>query len=201
MAIVSNWGDSLRTWWQGATPATRAMATGLALLIVVGLVVAASLAASPDYQVIYRGVSGKDASAIETVLREKSITMSYDEKGQTISVPSKDEGNATMAVEAAQILSKDTQVDGLGDIDKITIGTTPEVERQRMLNEAQGELSRKLMRYDPVQSAAVSLALPNDTSFVGDDTPPSASVILTLKDGETLNGQQIKGIVNFIAHA
>ncbi|MDQ2798992.1 MAG: hypothetical protein M3Y13_05040, partial [Armatimonadota bacterium] len=42
---------------------------------------------------------------------------------------------------------------------------------------------------------------PNDTSFVGDDTPPSASVILTLKDGETLNGQQIKGIVNFIAHA
>lgn len=201
MAIASSWGEALRAWWQGATPATRAMATGLVLLMVVGMVVAASLAASPDYHAIYHGVSGKDASAIEAVLREKSISMHFDDKDGTISVPAKDESNAFMYIEAAGILSKDTVVDGLGDIDKITIGTTPEVERQRMLNEAQGELSRKLMRLDPVQTAAVSLALPSESSFVGEETPPSASVILTLKQGESLSGLQIKGIVNLIAHA
>lgn len=201
MAIVSSWGEALRAWWQGATPATRAMATGLVLLLVVGMVVAASLAASPDYHAIYHGVSGKDASAIEAVLREKSIPMHFDDKDGTISVPAKDESNAFMYIEAAGILSKDTVVDGLGDIDKISIGTTPEVERQRMLNEAQGELSRKLMRLDPVQTAAVSLALPSESSFVGEETPPSASVILTLKQGESLSGLQVKGIVNLIAHA
>jgi len=201
LAIATSWGESLRVWWQGATPATRAMATGLVLLMVVGLAVAASLAASPDYHAIYHGVSGKDASAIEAVLREKSIAMHFDDKDGTISVPAKDESNAFMYIEAAGILSKDTVVDGLGDIDKITIGTTPEVERQRMLNEAQGELSRKLMRLDPVQTAAVSLALPSESSFVGEETPPSASVILTLKQGESLSGLQVKGIVNLIAHA
>ena len=201
MAIASNWGEALRGWWQGATPATRAMATGLVLLMVVGLAVAASLAASPDYHAIYHGVSGKDASAIEAVLREKSITMHFDDKDGTVSVPAKDESNAFMYIEAAGILSKDTVVDGLGDIDKITIGTTPEVERQRMLSEAQGELSRKLMRLDPVQTAAVSLALPSESSFVGEETPPSASVILTLKSGESLSGLQVKGIVNLIAHS
>lgn len=177
------------------------MATGLVLLMVVGMVVAASLAASPDYHAIYHGVSGKDASAIEAVLREKSIQMHFDEKDGTISVPAKDESNAFMCIEAAGILSKDTVVAGLGDIDKITIGTTPEVERQRMLNEAQGELSQKLMRLDPVQSASVSLGLPSESSFVGSETPPSAGVILTLKQGETLSALQIKGIVNLIAHA
>jgi len=177
------------------------MATGLVLLMVVGLAVAASLAASPDYHAIYHGVSGKDASAIEAVLREKSIAMHFDDKDGTVSVPAKDESNAFMYIEAAGILSKDTVVDGLGDIDKITIGTTPEVERQRMLNEAQGELSRKLMRLDPVQTAAVSLALPSESSFVGEETPPSASVILTLKQGESLSGLQVKGIVNLIAHS
>ena len=177
------------------------MATGLVLLLGLGLAVAASMAASPDYQVIYRNVSGKDASAIEAVLREKSIAMKYDDKSQTVSVPAKDEGNATMAVEAAQILSKDTQVDGLGDIDKITIGTTPDVERQRLLHQAEGELDQKLMRLDPVQSAAVSIAISPDSSFVGNETPPSASAILTLKPGETLSALQTKGIVNLIAHA
>ena len=201
MAIVSNWGESLRAWWSGATPATRAMATGMILLLGVGLAVAASMAASPDYQVIYRNVSGKDAAAIEAVLREKSIAMKYDDKSQTVSVPAKDEGNATMAVEAAQILSKDTLVDGLGDIDKITIGTTPDVERQRLLRQAEGELDQKLMRFDPVGNAAVSIAISPDSSFVGNETPPSASAILTLKPGEILSALQTKGIVNFIAHA
>ena len=177
------------------------MATGLVLLMAVGLVFAASLAASPDYHAIYHGVSGKDASAIEAVLRDKSIAMHFDDKDGTISVPAKDESNAFMYIEAAGILSKDTVVAGLGDIDKITIGTTPEVERQRMLNEAQGELSQKLMRLDPVQSASVSLGLPSESSFVGEETPPSAGVILTLKQGETLSALQIKGIVNLIAHA
>lgn len=201
MAIASSWGEALRAWWQGATPATRAMATGLVLLLLVGMVFAASLAASPDYHAIYHGVSGKDASAIEAVLREKSIAMHFDDKDGTISVPAKDESNAFMYIEAAGILSKDTVVDGLGDIDKITIGTTPEVERRRMLNEAQGELARKLMRLDSVQTAGVLLGLPSESSFVGNETPPSASVILTLKQGETLSTLQIKGIVNLIAHS
>ena len=109
MALFSNLLESLRVWWQTATPATRALATGLALLLIVGLAVAGSLATSPDYQPIYHGVSGKDASAIEAVLREHSIAMRFDDKEGTVSVPSKDESNATMYVAAAGILGKDSR--------------------------------------------------------------------------------------------
>lgn len=201
MALFSNSWDSLRAWWQGATPATRAMATGMALLVVVGLAIAASLAASPDYQAIYHGVSGKDASAIEGVLREHSITMHFDDKEGTVSVPSKDESNATMYIEAAGILSKDSDIVGIESLDKIGMGTSSEVERQRILAANEGELSRKLMSLDPVQSASVSISPGSTTSLFGTDTAPGASVILTLKQGESLNGSQVKGIVNLVAHA
>ena len=126
MALFSNSWESLRAWWQTATPATRALSTGLALLLVVGLVVAGSLAASPDYQAIYHGVNGKDASAIEAVLREHSITMHFDDKEGTVSVPSKDESNATMYIEAAGILSKDSDIVGIESLKSLGFGLTSE---------------------------------------------------------------------------
>jgi len=201
LALFSNLWESLRAWWQGATPATRALATGLSLLLVAGLAVAGSLATSPDYQAIYHGVSGKDASAIEAVLREHSIIMRFDDKEGTVSVPSKDESNATMYIEAAGILSKDSDIVGIESLKSLGFGLTSENENRQILAANEGELARKLMRLDPVQSAAVSIALPSSSTFVGNDTPPTASVILTLKAGESLSSLQVKGMVNLVAHA
>lgn len=201
MALFTNIWDSLRSWWQSAPPATRALATGLALLLVAGLAVAGSLATSPDYQAIYHGVSGKDASAIEAVLREHSIAMHFDDKAGTISVPSKDESNATMYIEAAGILSKDSNIVGIESLKSLGFGLTSENENRQILAANEGELARKLMRLDPVESAAVSIALPSSSTFVGNETPPTASVILTLKSGESLSSLQVKGMVNLVAHS
>ena len=193
--------DGVKTWWEGATPPTRALAIGMAILILAALIVAASLASSPDYQPIFHGVSGKDASAIESTLRDKGIVMHFDDKDGTVSVPSKDESNATMYVEAAGILSKDSDIVGIESLDKIGMGTSTEVERKRILTADEGELSRKLMRLDPVSTAAVTISPGNSSSLFGNDVAPTASVILGLKSGETLNSMQVKGIVNLIAHA
>ncbi len=201
MPILTQWMDGLKAWWAAATPATRAMATGLALLVVVGLGVAASLAASPDYRPIYHGVSGKDAAAIETVLRDHSIAMRFDDKDGTISVPGKDEGNAHMYIESASILSKDSAVVGIESLKNLGFGISSQNESQQILAANEGELSRKLMRLDPVQSAAVSITLPSTSAFVGTDKPPTAAVLLTLKPGETLSSLQVKGIVNLVAHS
>ena len=201
MPVMTQWMDGLKAWWAAATPATRAMATGLALLVVVGLCVAASLAASPDYRPIYHGVSGKDAAAIETVLRDHSIPMRFDDKDGTISVPGKDEGNAHMYIESANILSKDSAVVGIESLKNLGFGISSQNESQQILAANEGELSRKLMRLDPVQSAAVSITLPSTSAFVGTDKPPTAAVLLTLKPGETLSNLQVKGIVNLVAHS
>ncbi|MDQ2687083.1 MAG: flagellar M-ring protein FliF [Armatimonadota bacterium] len=201
MATLTNARESLRLWWEGATPATRALAVGMILVIIIGLAVAASMAASPDFKPIYHNVSGKDASAIENTLREKNITMRYADGDNTVSVPSKDEGEAVMAIEAAGILSKDSDIVGIEGLDKIGMGTSTEVERQRILASDEGELDRKLMRLDPVSNAAITISTGNSSELFGNDVAPSASVILTLKAGETLNSEQVKGVVFLVAHA
>ena len=154
----------------GATPPTRAAAVGLCLLVVSGWSSPACMAASPDYVPIYHGVSGKDASAIEGVLRDHNITMRFDDKDGTVSVPSKDESNATMYVEAAGMLSKDADIVGIESLDKGGFGQSTEVEQQKILYANEGELARKLMKLDPVSTAAVTISPGNDSSLFGDPT-------------------------------
>ena len=202
MALFTNSWDALRGWWQTATPVTRALATGMVLLMVVGLIVAGSLATSPDYQAIYHGVSGKDAAAMETVLHGHAIDMRYDDKEQTVSVPAKDESNATMYVAAAGILSQDSVADGTETQDvPISPMDSPDVVTQKQNTAKEVAMDRKLMRLDPIASAAVSISAGTATTLFGNDTAPTASVILTMKPGETLNSLQVKGIINLVAHA
>lgn len=185
-----------------ATPVTRAMATGMVIFLGIGLAVAGSLATSPDYQPIYHGVGGKDAAAMETVLHGHGIEMHYDDKDQTVSVPAKDESNATMYVAAAGILSSDSVADGT-ETDAVPISPmdSPDVVTQKQNTAKEVAMDRKLMRLDPISSAAVSISAGTATTLFGSDTAPTASVILTLKPGQTLSSLQVKGVINLVAHA
>ena len=202
MALFSTLWDNLRGWWQTATPVTRAMATGMVLMLGIGLAVAGSLATSPDYQAIYHGVSGKDAAAMETVLHGHGIEMHYDDKEETVSVPAKDESNATMYVAAAGILSSDSVADGTETTDvPISPMDSPDVVTQKQNTAKEVAMDRKLMRLDPISSAAVSISAGTATTLFGNDTAPTASVILTLKPGQALSPLQVKGVINLVAHA
>ncbi len=202
MAFFSTLWENIRGWWQTATPVTRALATGMVLMLGIGLAVAGSLATSPDYQAIYHGVSGKDAAAMETVLHGHGIEMRYDDKQQTVSVPAKDESSATMYVAAAGILSSDVVADGT-ETDAVPISPmdSPDVVTQKQNTAKEVAMDRKLMRLDPISSAAVSISAGTATTLFGNDTAPTASVILTLKPGQKLSPLQTKGVINLVAHA
>ena len=186
MAPLTNQWDNARAWWQTATAATRAAATAAALLLVVGLIAAVMLSASPDYVPIYHNVSGKDAAAIESVLRDHTIPIKYDDKDQSVSVPSKDESSATMYVEAAGVLSQDAEVYGIEKLDTIGMGADSKVIDEKINATNEGELERKLDRLDPVQSASVTIAPGSDGSVFSSDVPPSASVTIHLKPSQNL---------------
>jgi flagellar M-ring protein FliF len=202
LSILTNSWENTRAWWTTSTPTTRAAATGVALLLVIGLIMAVVLAASPDYVVIYRGIQGKDAAAMETVLQAKGIVMHYSDADQSVSVPSKDESNAIMYVEAAGVISKDAQIADPGPFGAFSwTDSGSQITDARVNSVREGEIAQMLSHLDPVQSADVKLTGLSDATQIDNDDPASASVVLTLRAGDTLDSDQAKGIASLVARS
>ncbi|MCK5293586.1 MAG: flagellar M-ring protein FliF, partial [Arcobacteraceae bacterium] len=85
--------------------------------------------------------------------------------------------------------------------DKSSLGTTNFENNVKYLRATEGELSRSLEALGGILSATVKIAIPKESVFTQRKTAPTASAILTLRDGATLSQRQIEGVKNFIASA
>ncbi len=85
--------------------------------------------------------------------------------------------------------------------DKSSLGTTNFENNVKYLRATEGELSRSLESISGILSATVKIAIPKESVFTQRKTPPSASAVLSLRDGTSLSQRQIDGIKNFIASA
>jgi flagellar M-ring protein FliF len=78
-------------------------------------------------------------------------------------------------------------------------GMTQFQERLTFQRGLEGELTRSIQALASVQSARVHLALPNQNGFFRDQQKPSASVLLSLNAGRTLDRGQLAGIVHLVS--
>lgn len=85
--------------------------------------------------------------------------------------------------------------------EKSSLGTTNFENQVKYLRALEGELSRSLESLSGVVRANVKVAIPKDSIFVEKKKEPSASAVLTLRNGIYLNKKQLEGIKNFIASA
>ena len=84
-------------------------------------------------------------------------------------------------------------------MDKSPFGQTQFQERLNFQRGLQGELERSISSLAAVQAARVHLALPNQNGFFREQQKPSASVLLTLHPGRTLERAQVAGIVHLVS--
>ena len=85
--------------------------------------------------------------------------------------------------------------------DKSSLGTTNFENKVKYLRALEGELGRSLETLSGVLSASVKIGIPKESVFTQKKVPPSASAVLTLREGTALTQKQIQGIKNFIASA
>ena len=84
-------------------------------------------------------------------------------------------------------------------LDKNSFGQTQGQERMKMQRAIEGELTTTIQSLESVRSARVHLALPQMNGFFREQQKPSASVVLTLHNGRTLDRNQIAGIVRVVS--
>jgi flagellar M-ring protein FliF len=84
-------------------------------------------------------------------------------------------------------------------MDTNRFGMTQFQERLTFQRGLEGELTRSIQALSSVQSARVHLALPNQNGFFREQQKASASVLLGLHPGRTLDRAQLAGIIHLVA--
>lgn len=181
-------------------PLRSKLTMGAGLLALAGAVLAITLWSSQgDYRPLFTGLADKDGGAVIGQLAAMQVPYKH-EAGGTILVPAGQVYELRMKL-AAQGLPKGGTGNAVGFelMDKSSIGQTQFNERLNFQRALEGELTRTITAMSDVADARVHLAMPQQNGFFREQQKPSASVMLTLRGGRTLDRSQIAGIVHLVS--
>jgi len=173
------------------------MLAALAISISIG-VTAAFWAREPGMSLLFSDVSDRDAGEIMNVLNASEIPFELDRNSGAILVDSDRVHEARLQL-AGQGLPRGAGF-GLEIIEGETgFSTSQFMENARYHHALETELSRTIANLRPVQSARVHLALPKSSVFLRQKKSPSASVLVYLFPGRSLEQNQVASIVHLVA--
>lgn len=172
------------------------MALAIVLFVIIG-VVGLVMGRQAEWRVLYANLADKDGGAIVAQLTQMNIPYKHADGGGAILVPA-DKVYDTRLRLASQGLPKGA-IGGFESIDANRFGMTQFQERLAFQRGLEGELTRSIQALSSVQSARVHLALPNQNGFFREQQKPTASVVVGLIVGRTLDRAQLAGIVHLVA--
>jgi len=170
---------------------------GIALSVAIGVAIVLWSQES-SYARLYAEIGEKDVAEIIEVLNTQGIKYKVEAGSNAILVPTDQVSDVKLKL-AAQGLPRSNSL-GYELLDKDQgLGASKGVELMRFQRALEGEIARTIMAIQNVKSARVLLALPVQSVFVRERKKPSASVIVNLYQGRTLDKGQIESIIHLVA--
>jgi len=172
-------------------------------LVLGAAVLATALAAAvlwgraPDYKVLYANLPEREGGAVIASLQQMNVPYRLADGSGAIMVPA-DQASEVRLKLAAQGLPKAGGV-GFELLDNQKFGTSQFAEQVNYQRGLEGELARSIETIGAVASARVHLALPRPSLFVREQKKPSASVVVTLHPGRSLDEGQVSAIVHLVS--
>jgi flagellar M-ring protein FliF len=194
-ALVAGTGFASR---MAALPARSKVSAAIGVAALAGVVLAMTLWSSKgDYKVLYANLSDKDGGAVIAQLSQMNVPYKLSDGGGAILVPAAQVHEMRLKLATAGLPKG--SVAGYELMDNARFGQTQFQERLTAQRGLEGELTRSITSLAAVQSARVHLALPNQNGFFREQQKPSASVLLSLYPGRTLDRAQLAGIVHLVS--
>lgn len=179
------------------TVAQRTLALiGLAVLVVGAIAVGAWIT-RPQYVPLYSGLAGADASAIVDQLEAADVPYELSDGGTTIMVPQADVAAQRIAAAAAGLPGSESG--GYALLDSMGVTASEFQQNVTYKRALEGELAKTLQGLSGVTAASVQLALPQESVFVQEQTPATASVFLETASGRTLTPDQILSVQHLVS--
>jgi flagellar M-ring protein FliF len=176
----------------------------LALMLVVATGVALAVggwmwSTTPDYKVLYANLGDRDGGAVLASLAQMNVPYKFAEGGGALLVPANLVHDTRLKL-AAQGLPKGGLV-GFELMEGQRFGSSQFLEQVNYQRGLEGELARSIQALQAVQGARVHLALSRGSSFLREQAKPSASVLVHLHPGRTLDSMQVAAIVHLVSNS
>ncbi|ANS23411.1 flagellar MS-ring protein FliF [Campylobacter jejuni subsp. jejuni] len=174
------------------------------IVVVVGFLVFLALFrgsgsnANNGYAVLVENVSPSSSAAIVAKLEQNNIPYKLESENKIL-VPQDQVYRQRMFI-ASEGLIKDSRV-GFEAFDTQAFGATNEEQKVKYQRAIEGELARTIETLEPIRSAVVHIAFPKDSVFTERQIPPTASVVVNVREGLKLTRKQIDGIKNIVSAA
>ena len=179
------------------------MARQIGLMLSIALSVAVGIAVvlwsnTDSYDLLFSGMENEDATEILATLDQMGVDYSVETESGAIMVPT-DQVRKLKLKLAAQGLPR-TKSTGYDILEKDSgFGTSKNVELMRFQRALEGEIAKTVATIQNIKSARVLLALPKQSVFVRKRKKPSASVIVSLYQGRSLEKGQIEAIIHLVS--
>lgn len=197
--------QNIKEAWQNMPGKTRkmilAITAGTLLLAAVGIAVL-NLSSDKGYSTLFMGMNSEDAQAVVSMLQTDGIDYRYNDKTGSVQVPTE-----TVDQTRAKLLSAGYPKSGFTyDMyrDNAGIMTTESDKEKYTLYELQDRLGAQIRLFDGVRDAKVTIAEAGEQKYALDDkteTDASASVVITMENGQELTETKASAVKNLIARA
>ena len=180
------------------SPQGRYLALGAGMALVISIMASIWMwNQKPEYRVLVSNFSDRDGGASNAALQRLNVPYRFAEGGGAILVPAEQVYDARLKL-AAQGLPKGGNV-GFELMENQKLGSSQFLEQVNFQRALEGELARSINSIGVVQAARVHLAIPKPSVFVRERQQPTASVLVNLHPGRTLDAQQVSAIVHLIS--
>ena len=199
MAVVSGENVMAQVAGFGALPALRQLGlmVGLAVSVALGVTVA-MWSQTPNYSMLYGGLSAKEMSQVTQALDAAAIEYELGTGNGSVLVAADRIHEARMKL-AAIDLAVGGEV-GFEILEKDQgFGSSSFLQKARYNRAIEGELAQSISKLNIVESARVHIAIPKQSVFARLNSKPTVSVLLNLYAGRRLDEMQVAGIVNMVA--
>ncbi len=177
----------------------RHLSSLLALAGVITLGAAMLLwAMKPTMVPIASNLTQQDAISVTDLLRAENIPFEIQSGTGMVLVPADQLDQLRLKLAASGIGGSDAV--GIEMLQKDqSLGTSRFIENARYHHAMETELSRTISSMKNIDTARVHLAIPKQSVFIRNRAKPSASVMIKLMPGRSLENEQVAAIVNLVA--
>ncbi len=185
--------------WLSMSVGRRIVLSSFAAMSLATIIGVGYWASQPDYRVLFSGLAPEDAGAVTAKLQTQNVSFRLSGNGTTILVPAEQVNQLRLDLAMDGLPAKGGK--GYEIFDGASLTMTPFMQHLNQGRALQAELAKSIMQLDPVAFARVHIVQPEPSPFIRDKKPTTASVILKLKPGATLNRSSAAGIVALVSRS